>query len=405
MISDPLSLILLPTLRCNARCDYCFENRKESVLSTDQFSVLLDKVLDHMDENGIAVLNIHWQGGEVMTLSPEWLSRAHEIILRASEKTKKEVRNHIQSNMIGYSPAWNGILRSMFGNSVGTSLDFPNLHRKLPTGGTKDYDDLLLRNIRMAQDADILLGAIAVPNEKTFQAGAGQFYSHFTEEVGMTDFQVNTPFPGGLSSESKKGFPLDTEELTRFLIDLIDVWMARGYEKGVRIGPFDKLVDYFTEGDRGLVCIWRNNCADEFFCIGPNGDMSQCDCWAASYPEFGFGNIFDDKSLSEILKASTARQRFLDRPGFLVQQEACQECRYLSLCHGGCPVRAYTVSGDLMARDPYCETYKAIFSHMETVSSKLAMGRTRQSSELRHPELHEPGHGKASSKSLPFPAR
>jgi len=384
MISDPLSLILLPTLRCNARCDYCFENKKESVLSPDQLSVILRKVLDHMDENGIGTLNIHWQGGEVMTLSPEWFSRAHEIILRTSEKRKKEVRNYIQSNMIGYSRTWDDILREMFGKSVGTSLDFPNLHRKLPAGGAKGYDDLLLRNIRKAQDADILLGVIAIPNEKTFQAGAEQFYFHYTEELGIIDFQVNTPFPGGVSSDSKKGFPLDTDELTRFLIDLIDVWIAHGYEKGIRLGPFDKLIDYFTEGDQGLVCMWRSNCADEFFCIDPGGYVSQCDCWAASYPDFRFGNIFDCDSLSEMLRISTARQRFLDRPGLLVQQEACQECRYLSLCHGGCPVRAYTVSGNLITRDPYCETYKAIFNYMETVSSKLAMRRSRRNFPSAH---------------------
>ncbi len=372
---DPLSLILLPTLRCNARCDYCFENRKDSDLSMDQLDVILRKVLDHMDENAIGTLNIHWQGGDVMTLPPKWFGRAHEIILRNSEKRKKEVRNYIQTNMIGYSRAWNGILREMFANSVGTSLDFPNLHRKLPVGDAKGYDDLLLSNIRKAQDAGILLGAIAIPNDETFRAGAERFYSHFTEEMGITNFQVNTPFPGGLFSESKKGFPLDTDDLTRFFLDLIDAWIAHGYEKGVKLGPFDKLMDYFIEGNQGLVCIWRSNCADEFFCIDPAGYVSQCDCWAASYPEFRFGNILDCERLSEMLTTSAARQCFLDRPACLVQQEACRECRYLSLCHGGCPVRAYTVSGNLTTRDPYCETYKAIFSYMETVSSKLAMGR------------------------------
>jgi len=381
MISDPLSLILLPTLRCNARCDYCFENKSGSVLSLEQLVVILSKVLDHMDENDIAALNIHWQGGEVMTLPPEWFSRAHDIILETSEKRKKEVRNFIQSNMIGYSWTWNDILREMFGNSVGTSMDFPNLHRKLPTGGAKGYDDLLLRNIREAQDADIRLGVIAVPNEETFRIGARQFYHYYTEALGIADFQVNTPFPGGFSSRSKKGYPLDTDELTRFFIDLIEVWMADGCEKGIRLGPFEKLVDYFTEGDRGLVCIWRSNCADEFFCVDPGGYASQCDCWAASYPQFRFGNIFACDNLSEMLKTSAARRRFLDRPGVLVQQESCRECPHLSLCHGGCPVRAYTVFGNLFAADPYCETYKAVFSRLEAVSSELAMRRAGRISQ------------------------
>lgn len=384
MISDPLSLILLPTLRCNARCDYCFENRKESDLSLEQFSGILDKVLEHMDENGIAELNIHWQGGEVMTLSPEWFQRAHEIIRRASEKRKKTVRNHIQSNMIGYSREWNPVLQEMFGNSVGTSLDFPNLHRKLPSGGLKAYDDLLLRNIRKAQEADIRLGVIAIPNEETFRIGARQFYHYFTEELGIFDFQVNTPFPGGFESGAKKKYPLDTDELTRFFIDLIEIWMREGYEKEIKVGPFDKLIEYFTEGNQGLACIWRSNCADEFFCVDPAGYISQCDCWAASYPQFRFGNIFDCDNLPDMLKTSPARRHFLERPGVLVQQEACRECRYLGLCHGGCPVRAYTVFGNFVTRDPYCETYKAVFKHMEAASSELAMRRSRGNAPSAH---------------------
>ncbi len=378
MISDPLSLILLPTLRCNARCDYCFENKKEGDLSLEQFSVILNKVLDHMDENNIDALNIHWQGGEVMTLGPEWFNRAHDIIRQASEKRGKVVRNYIQSNMIGYSSEWNDILREMFGNSVGASLDFPNLYRKLPAGGVKDYDVLLLVNIRKAQAADILLGVIAIPNKETFRIGAHQFYHYYTDELGITDFQVNTPFPGGFSSHSKNGYPLDTDELTRFLIDLIDVWMTDGYEKGVKLGPFEKLVDYFTEGDQGLVCVWRSNCADEFFCVDPDGYVSQCDCWAASYPKFRFGNIIECENLSDMLRDSSARRRFLDRPGVLVRAGECLECRFLGLCHGGCPVRAYTVYGNLGAKDPYCETYKAVFNHMEAVSSELAMRRSHK---------------------------
>ena len=45
---------------------------------------------------------------------------------------------------------------------------------------------------------------------------------------------------------------------------------------------------------------------------------------------------------------------------------------------GGCPIRAYTVFGNFITKDPYCETYKAVFNHMEAVSSAIAMRRSRK---------------------------
>jgi radical SAM protein with 4Fe4S-binding SPASM domain len=209
----------------------------------------------------------------------------------------------------------------------------------------------------------------------TFKEGAERFYSYVVDDLGITDFQINTPFPGGQINNAKKSLPLDTEQLARFLCELADVWMDRGYNQNIRVGPFDQLIEYFLMGDPALPCIWGDNCAKEFVCIDPEGYVSQCDCWASSYPRFRFGNIFESNSLSELLQNSEARQRFLSRPAFLVEQEECIECDYLALCHGGCPIRSYAVHGSLMKKDPYCTTYKAIFRYMEETASKIAENR------------------------------
>ena len=49
----------------------------------------------------------------------------------------------------------------------------------------------------------------------------------------------------------------------------------------------------------------------------------------------------------------------------LVEDEDCLSCRCLSICHGGCPVRTYSALGTMMAKDPYCEVYKAVFACAE----------------------------------------
>ena len=250
-------------------------------------------------------------------------------------------------------------------------MDFPNLYRKLKGGGPKEYDRLWVRNIREASEAGIKVGVIAIPNERTLEMGAERFYSHFVDELGIGDFQINTPFPGGSVNDVKMGYPLNTERLSGFLADLASVWMDRGFQRGVQVGPFNKLMDYFVHGRKDLLCIWRDNCVNDFVCIDPRGHVAQCDCWVTSYPEFRFGNVLDDGSLSELLQNSEARRQLRTRPGVLIREEDCLECKYLTLCHGGCPVRAYTVHGDVFRKDPYCELYRRLFQNMESMAASL----------------------------------
>jgi uncharacterized protein len=370
MIGTPFSVILLPTLRCDADCEYCFEKKTEQQLTLDQLSVVVQKVMDHMERDHIETLSIYWQGGEVMTLPPEWFEEANGIIQEIAEGRNRQVAHYLQSNMIAYTSKWNRVLAEMFGNSVGSSMDFPNLHRKLKGGGPKEYDRIWARNVREAIEAGIDVGVIAIPNERTLEMGADRFYTHFVDELGIRDFQINTPFPGGSVNRVKMGYPLDTQRLSGFLADLATVWMERGFQHEVKVGPFRRLMDYFVHGSKELLCMWRDNCVNDFICIGPQGQVAQCDCWVTSYPEFWFGNVLDEGSLSDLLQNSEARRHLQTRPGLLIQKEDCLDCNYLTLCHGGCPVRAYTVYGDIFKKDPYCQIYRRLFQDMEEMTAK-----------------------------------
>jgi uncharacterized protein len=371
MTGSHVSLILIPTLRCNANCEYCFENKSSHSLSTKQFRIILEKMADYMDENHFQDMTIFWQGGEVFTLSPEWFWRAKDIVEQVSSARNKRFLNRIQSNMMEYNDEWQSVISQMFGNRVSSSLDYPNVYRKLNKGAPDTYNRTWFRNVLQARGAGIHVGVISIPNNWTLAIGAQRFYAYFVREMGLKSFQINTPFPGGARNAAKNDLPLDPIKLASFLIDLTDVWIEEGFQKGVSIGPFSGLLNYFLYDAKALPCIWHANCTDQFFCIDPRGQVSQCDCWVASYPEFWFGNIFDSLSVSEILK-SEARTRIRQRPAKLIEHGECISCDYLTLCHGGCPIRTFTTKRDLIATDPYCETYKALFAHVAEKAVNLA---------------------------------
>jgi radical SAM protein with 4Fe4S-binding SPASM domain len=335
-----------------------------------------------MELNHFEAMSIYWQGGEVMTMSPKWFEQAHGIIQEIATRRNRQVTNYIQSNMISYSRKWNRVLAEMFGNSVGSSMDFPNLHRKIKGGSPKAYERIWSRNIREAKAAGIEVGVISIPNEQTLDMDAERFYSYFVNKLGITDFQINTPFPGGSQNDVKTGFPLETYRLSCFLANLSNVWMEQGFHRGVRIGPINQLLDYFVYGKQNLLCIWRDNCINEFVCVDPRGYVAQCDCWVTGYPESRFGNIFDTGSLSDLLRNSEARRHLQARPGELILKEDCLDCAYLTICHGGCPVRAYTVHGDLFRKDPYCQLYKRVFQNMEAIAANFSLKSRRAPQSL-----------------------
>lgn len=371
MMRNHFSIILLPTNKCNVNCEYCFEDKTDDRMTLDQLATVMRKVFDYMDEASIHGLTIHWQGGEAMMMPVEWFERAFDLIQSGAARRGKFVEHGLQSNMIGYNKRWNPIIERMFGNSVGTSMDYPNLHRKLFNGSSSDYTRIWKYNVQSAMAAGIEIGVIAVPNQATLDAGAEAFYSYFVDEIGIKSFQVNTPFPGGEGNNTKRSLGLDPVELGQFLADLTDVWLERGYDEGVKVGPVDELVKTFTGGNGCLPCIWQPNCADEFISIDARGFVAQCDCWVTSYPEYFFGNIYESESLGRMLAESSARRKFVERPAAIIPKD-CIDCDYLSICHGGCPVRTYTFSGTMFEKDPYCEVYLAMFRKADEVAAKLS---------------------------------
>jgi len=383
------SVILLPTAQCNVACDYCFEFKDKIRLSPEMLGVLTQRLLDHMEREGIAECEIYWQGGEALLMGPEWYAEANRSMKQAAEARGLQFHHFLQTNLIGYSPAWNEVIFDMFEGSLGTSMDYPNHHRKLFNGSAGDFSRIWKERLDQARAAGIRVGVIAVLHQGSLDAGAAAFYRHFTGELGLDDFQVNTPFPGGPAEEEASEFTLETGALSTFLGELFDLWVEHGLDQGVKLGPFDALIDHFTGNPTQLPCIWKENCSNQFISVDAKGTVAQCDCWVTSYPDQWFGNIFREPDLTRMLGTSPARQGFVDRPAKLVTDEDCLSCRYLSICHGGCPVRAFTASGTIDSKDPYCKVYLTIFRRAENHARKMLQA-SRDSSSTPPPPKNQP---------------
>ena len=145
------SVILLPTSECNVACDYCFEHKEPHRLSSILVPLLTRRLLDHLEHEDIEECEIYWQGGEAMIMGPAWFADAGKLMDSAAAARGRRFTHYLQTNLISYSPAWNGVLRTMFGGSLGTSMDYPNVHRKLFKGGAEAYTELWTRRLHEAR--------------------------------------------------------------------------------------------------------------------------------------------------------------------------------------------------------------------------------------------------------------
>lgn len=370
----PFSLILLPTLDCNAACDYCFEEKSSSILSREDLPRLTASVLDYMQSIGAVQAEVYWQGGEALLLGPEWYASAHDVMGAAAAARGLSFKHYLQTNLIGFGPQWNEVIRNMFDGSIGTSMDFPNDHRRLRNGSTQEYTEQWLKSVIEAQEAGFEVGVISVLHSGSLGLVPDQFLNFFTEQAKLKNLQVNLPFPGGPAGVGAE--VLDTVSISRFLLGLLDAWIANGYfDRGIRLAPFEALLDIYSGRPGRLPCIWLPNCASDFVSIDPRGNVAQCDCWVTSYPRHLFGNLFAASDLTQILAGSPARRAFLDRPAQLMDLEDCDTCTHLALCHGGCPVRTFASRQTMQAKDPYCEVYKAVFEKCRQLAGKIVTRR------------------------------
>ena len=348
------SIILLPTLACNCTCSHCFEELGGKHIDDQGWEVIFSKAKEVAEAVHCRTLRLYWQGGEVLCLRPGNVQKALDTAAAVFEDTDIALEHHLQTNLLLYdSPRWKEVISRFSLRTISSSLDFPNVYRKTSSLGSDRYNQVWLEKKEIAERDGFTVSVVSLPNPDTLALGAERFYRFFRDEVGVTNLQVNFPFPGpggGLQL-------LDLDELSRFMSDLYEVWVASG--RDLNLSPYRALEDkiYYSRGT--VLCAWSYSCAQSLLAISPGGDVAQCDCWVSSFREYLFGSVLVD-SVDALLDCGP-RKQILDRPLHLVQQTKCGECRFWKLCYGGCPVRAFAFSGDIVAPDHYCPVYYRMF--------------------------------------------
>jgi uncharacterized protein len=308
-----LGLIVLPTLNCNFRCQYCFEE-KRSVFMPPEIEEAVVKFIQGR-AGQIKQLKVSWFGGEPL-LAPKIIDRLAKRIIDLCEKHGVEYHSDMTTN--GYLLNRKNIdwLKQIKVKKIQITLDGDrethDQRRRLKNG--KPTFDVILDNIKMAAGHFSLPIRLNIDRNNALKARnllpvlakhglQDKVYVYYGIVVGLTK-----------ACKDYESSCLDADELTRIMLLLHKEAVQSEYDFIPFPYPFTNV------GGCGAM-------RPDFFVVDPDGYLHKC-----LNP---VGN--KDEAIGHITRPIEFN------PGLVnyltwdpMEDEVCSRCDILPICSGGC---------------------------------------------------------------------
>ncbi len=352
----PLSLMLMPSYSCPAKCSYCFGPWGNDVMGADILKMALAWLDDLQRDGKIDQLGVVFHGGEPLTAGVDFFSRSLPR-LRQTIRSKRS-RMSAQSNLWLLTAEFCELFAE-YGVSLGTSLDGPETITDVQRG--QGYFRRTMAGIELARRHGLKVGCICTITSQSAPR-AGEILDFFIRE-GL-NFSIHAAVLPLIDSGLAAGPPsapwaLPPNVYGGLLVDLLDSYLVN--TKRIRINTLDQLSRSISSGE-GCTCTYRD-CLGDYLAIAPDGSIYPCQRFAGLC-SYRLGYVQERPSL-ERLRRSPAWQMLREREERIAG--ACGSCSYFHLCKGGCPYNALAAGGGSFnggLKDPYCSSYQRIFSRI-----------------------------------------
>ncbi len=317
---------------CNMACGYCFYSGKESLFPESGAHRMNDTVLEEMMRQLLGQpwneVSIGWQGGEPTLMGLPFFRKAVELEKRYGRG--KTVGNGLQTNGILLDKEWARFFNE-FSFLVGLSIDGPEHvhdHYRRMMGAGPSWERVH-GSAKLMLDAGVLVNALTVVNDYSarfpdeiydFHRGLGLSYMQFIPCV-----ETDPADPARAA-----GFSVSAEDYGKFLCRIFDRWTGDFIDgaPSTSVRFFESLLFSYA-GFAPPECTLCEECGP-YVVVEHNGDVYSCDFFVE--PEWRLGNIMDGR-LADMLNSPRQEEFGRIKSDLPVR---CLECRWLSLCRGGC---------------------------------------------------------------------
>lgn len=316
---------------CNLSCRYCDADiSSKDKMSFEVLAYMTKKALDKGD-----AVRFTWHGGEPLLLGLEFYKKAF-LLQQRYRSSHQKIYNSIQTNGTKLNKEWIKFFNNL-NFVIGISIDGPEqLHDKnrIYRNGTGSFNEVM-SSISLLQELEAGWGALMVVTEDTINFDKRQLFDFFIENgIKYLGFLCQNPIITSQNPPINRELTsfLPKHKFVNFLCHLFDMYMELD-DPEVHIREFDSIIRLLLGGNPSK-CTYIENCIGNYFTVEKNGDIYPCDEFMFD-SEHRFGNILQDDF--EIIKESLKIKKLKNKYQMQIQTYGCQNCRWMAICHGGCP--------------------------------------------------------------------
>ena len=349
-----LNLMLVPSMKCPASCEYCFSLRgSQPEMTSETMRMALRWFRQYMDEQRADHLTLTVHGGEPLSAGYDFYDALFREIDRSLPRDKMTIT--IQSNLWLLTDELARLLRENR-VSIGSSLDGPPAICDAQRG--QGYYERTMEGVEIAERNGLRVGFICTLTP-TSASSHSQIVDHFASMNANVSLH---PCVRGIQGSANHHMVISPETYGKTLNDILDEYLDTLVSGGfLQIPTLDSYLQSVLDG-RAKICTFMN-CLGGFMAVGPTGNIYPCQRFVGT--DFVIGHVSQMPNESQ-LRDSPVWQRFEEREKLVAQE--CGDCPHFPYCHGGCPYNALAAgNGDFTSlRDPYCTAYRSILDRMST---------------------------------------
>lgn len=321
--ADTLTIVFIPTYNCNLRCPYCYEgnDKNKKIIALKNIEAIIEFTKDRIEQSQkampIRALEVSLYGGEPMLAKKE-LRYFCEKMKTIAQKYKLPIYYDMVSNLTLLDDDMIALIQDynmMIQVSIDGIKEQHDVRRILPNGqGTYDKIIKNLETLLKKDLKDKVIIRLNVDAENIQKSK--ELFSIMKKYSNDIYFGTLTTYKG--YNEQYDKACLDTNCISALLLDTHSIYKEHNLPIPQKFGK---------KGPCSL------NCENKFM-IDCYLDVYKCDL-LINHPECKVGKIDLDGRF-------IANENYFKQLCFSPFNDSkCQGCKFLPLCAGGCPAKAY----------------------------------------------------------------
>jgi len=360
-LSFPHEVIIETVKGCNLTCSYCYVNHsregvapKIQVMSKSVLETFIPKFL----KTAGSFARFDWHGGEPLLAGIDYYLEALHLQEKFIEPNQT-ILNVLQTNATLINDTWLRLFsqhRFRIGVSFDGTPEIHDAHRRTFSGAPSSK--AVLSGLNKLLQAGIPVSLLVVVTEQCVGKEEDIFDFLLSLGIESVDFLPCTI----IDAVSGVTVPpsISPQQFGSFLVNMYEVW-RKPRSKRVIVRVFD-VVHAGLLKKKFSTCHYSGKC-NHMVALDFDGSIYACGRFLGSHG-MKFGSL-SENAYEEIIGNSVYENWY---SSLELSRSVCKECKWYSVCHGGCP--AYAIEQDGGRRDHTCHARQMLFNHAEASLSR-----------------------------------